>query len=82
MGRLRLKAAECKCKGIKGYLKEHLINGMIDITMTKKLIKEIPVVKKTGKITGLTVMSWVKRVKTQRLQSTNLGNLKEKWTFT
>ena len=77
MGRLWLSAIECNYKEIDRQLKEQFIHGLNDTEMLEEIIKELTKIHENEEITSEDVLSWVKRVKVQRAQSTIMNILTE-----
>ena len=76
MGRLQVKAADCKYKENEGRLKEQFINGLNDKAITVKITKKLMVPKDTSKVTSDQVLVWGQRVKAQRSQKALLENIR------
>ena len=75
MGRLRIKATECKHRESTRMLKEQFINSMNYEVMTADIIKELTALKDTAKLKSKQILIWAKRVEAQRLQTVMLESI-------
>ena len=66
MGRLQVKAKECKHKEYGRRLKEQFMNGMNNEATTAKITKELAALKDTTEVSSEEVLVWDQRVETQR----------------
>ena len=81
MGRLKVKATDCKYKDGGRNLKEQFINGTNDQAMTAEIMKELTIIKEHSKIITEQILSWVKRIEVQHSQKSMLENSKETKDF-
>ena len=81
MGRLWLSVIECNYKEIHKHLKEQFIHGLNDTEMLGEIVKELTKVHENEEITSEKVLSWAKRIKAQRAQSTIMNSLTESKEF-
>ena len=77
MGRLWLPVIECNYKEIDMQLKKQFIHGSNDTEMLGEIIKELTKACENEEITSENVLSWPKRVKTQRAQYAIINSLTE-----
>ena len=77
MGRLWIKAAECKYKENDSILKEQFISGMNGDAITAETTKEFMVLKDTTAVSSAQVLSLAQMVKVQRVWKTVLDNLRD-----
>ena len=77
MGRLGIKVANCKDKENDRRLKEQLINGMNDETITAKIIKELIVLKDASEVRSEQVLVFA-----ERAQKAALENIERQKTLT
>ena len=81
MGRLRVKAMECKYKEWDRRLKEQFINSMNDKTLTADIRKELTIINYISKVMRKEVLSWVTRIEIQQSQKAMLETLNDKTDF-
>ena len=81
MGRLWLSAIECNYEELDRQLKEQFIHGLNDTDMLGEIIWELTKIHENEKIMSKNVLSWAKRVKSQRAQSTIMNSLTEAKEF-
>ena len=81
MGRLSIKANECKYTQTARCLKEQFINRLNDDAMIVEIIRELMVINDINTITSYEVFSCTKRIKVLRSQTAMLASLKETEDF-
>ena len=81
MGKLQLSAIECNYKELDRQLKDQFIHGLNDTDMLREIIRELTKMHENDIITSKNVLSWVKRVKVQRAQSTIMNSFTEAKEF-
>ena len=77
MERLRIMAAECKCKEVDGHSKEQLTNGFIDYGKMVEIIRELTSVVNASSVTSAQSLTWAQRVEVQRTQTAVFESLKD-----
>ena len=81
IGRLRLSTIECNYKEIDRQIKEQFIHGLNDNDMLGEIILELTKIKDNEEIMSKNVLSWTKRIKAQRVQSTIRNSFTEAKKF-
>ena len=77
MVRLHIMAVECKYKEMYILSKEQTINGFNNNDMTVETICKPNPINNTSSVMNEQVLTWMRRVETQRNQNAMLDNLKE-----
>ena len=77
MGRLQLTAVECSNQELDRQLKEQYIHRLNDIKMLGKINKELATTKQNDTITSENILTWVKSVEMQRVQSAVMSPITE-----
>ena len=81
MGRHRKAVAECNCREVDRWLKEHLIHGLNDNDMLIEIIHALTAMKDMSIVTNEQVLAWAMWVEAQGLQIVILGSLRETHDF-
>ena len=81
MGRLQVKAADCKCKENDRRLKEKFNNGMNDEAIAAEIIIELTVLKDTSEVSSEQVLVRVQSVEVQRAQKAVLESIRDAEDF-
>ena len=81
MGRLCIVAVECNYQEVDRQLKEQFIHSLNDKHVLEEIIKELTATNNDDHITSGSLLSWAKRVETQRAQVAVLNMLTESRQF-
>ena len=77
MGRLIIKAAECKYLEYNRRLREQFINGLNDEDITAQITKELTALQYTSKVSSEQVLFGPREVEVQRPQKVVLNIIRD-----
>ena len=81
IGRIQIKAGECKNQENDRRLKEQFINGMNDEAITAKIIKGLMAIRDTSEVSSGQVIVWALRVGAPRPQKAVLDHIRDTKEF-